>query len=160
NALPLTDTGWNGAFWDGTAVPTITDFTHLPKTLGYAEFRVASSGYFEAIGMPLLRGRLFDDRDGADAPQVALISAALARTVWPDRDPIGQSIQYGNMDGDMHPLTIVGVVVDVRDAGLDRDVRGTVYVDLAQRPKVAANFSVVVRGGLAADALTAALRAE
>lgn len=160
NALPLTDTGWDGAFWDGVAVPKIDDFTHPPKPIGYAEYRVASAGYFAAIGMPLLRGRAFDDRDGADAPHVALISAALARSVWPDRDPVGQTIQYGNMDGDMRVLTIVGVVGDVRDAGLDRDVRGTVYVNLAQRPKVAANFSVVVRGDVAADALIAALRAE
>ena len=160
NALPLTDTGWNGAFWDANAVPKIEDHTHLPPQLGYAEFRVASAGYFPALGIPLLRGRVFDDRDTAETPHVALISAALARSVWPDRDPLGQALQYGNMDGDMHPLTVVGVVGDVRDAGLDRDVRGTVYVDFAQRPKAAANFSVVVRSELAPAALIDALRGE
>ena len=160
NALPLTDTGWNGAFWDGDAVPEVKDFTHLPPQLGYAEFRVASAGYFSAIGIPLERGRGFDARDGADAPHVALISAALARSVWPDRDPIGQRLQYGNMDGDMHVLTVVGIVGDVRDAGLDRDVAGTIYLNLAQRPKAAANFSIVVRGALAPAALAASVRAE
>ena len=160
NALPLTDTGWNGAFWDGDAVPEVKDFTHLPPQLGYAEFRVASAGYFSAIGIPLQRGRAFDMRDAADAPQVALISAALARSVWPDVDPIGRRIQYGNMDGDMHPLTVVGVVGDVRDAGLDRDVAGTIYLNLAQRPKAAANFSVVVRSALAPASLADAVRAE
>ena len=160
NALPLTDTGWNGAFWDAAVVPTLVDYAHLPPQLGYAEYRVASAGYFAAIGIPLQRGRLFDDRDGADAPHVALISAALARSVWPNRDPIGQKLQYGNMDGDMRPLTIIGIVGDVHDYGLDRDVRGTIYVDIDQRPKAASNFSVVVRGDASADALIASLRAE
>ena len=160
NALPLTDTGWNGAFWDAAAVPKLDDLAHLPPHLGYAEYRVASAGYFDAIGIPLVRGRQFDDRDGADAPHVALISAALARSVWPDRDPIGQKLQYGNMDGDMHALTVIGIVGDVHDYGLDRDVRGTVYLDIAQRPKAASNFSVVVRGDAAPDALIAELRAE
>jgi predicted permease len=160
NALPLTDTGWNGAFWDAAAVPTLDDLAHLPPQLGYAEYRVASAGYFAAIGIPLQRGRLFDDRDGAEAPHVALISAALARSVWPDRDPIGQKLQYGNMDGDMRALTVIGIVGDVHDYGMDREVRGTVYLDIQQRPKAAGNFSVVVRGDAAADALTAELRAE
>jgi predicted permease len=160
NALPLTDTGWNGAFWDAAAVPTLDDLAHLPPQLGYAEYRVASAGYFAAIGIPLQRGRLFDDRDGAEAPHVALISAALARSVWPDRDPIGQKLQYGNMDGDMRALTVIGIVGDVHDYGMDREVRGTVYLDIQQRPKAAGNFSVVVRGDAAADALIAELRAE
>jgi len=160
NALPLTDTGWNGAFWDAAAVPTLDDLAHLPPQLGYAEYRVASAGYFAAIGIPLHRGRLFDDRDGAEAPHVALISAALARSVWPDRDPIVQKLQYGNMDGDMRALTVIGIVGDVHDYGLDHDVRGTVYLDIDQRPKAAGNFSVVVRGDAAADALIAELRAE
>ena len=160
NALPLTDTGWNGAFWDAATVTRTEDFAHAPKPLGYAEFRVASDGYFRAAGIPLVRGRAFDDRDSADAAQVALVSAVLARSVWPDRDPIGQQLQYGNMDGDMHPLTVVGVVGDVRDAGLDRDLRGTVYVNFAQRPAAASNFSIVVRSELAPAASIAALRAE
>jgi putative ABC transport system permease protein len=160
NALPFTDSGWNGSFWDGDAVPKLENFDHLPKPLGNAEFRVASAGYFQAMGIPLQRGRGFDDRDTADAPQVALISAVLARTIWPDREAIGQKLQYGNMDGDMHALTIVGIVGDVRDYGLDRDVRGTVYLNLTQRPKAASNFSIVVRSDLASPALIAALRAE
>jgi predicted permease len=159
-ALPLTDSGWNGGFWDGAAVPTLEGLAHPPPTLGYAEFRVASAGYLDAIGIPLLRGRAFDDRDRPDAPHVALVSAELARSVWKDGDPIGRTLQYGNMDGDMRVLTVVGVVGDVRDAGLDQAVRGTVYVDLAQRPRAAGNFSVVIRGKLAPAALLESARAE
>jgi predicted permease len=160
NALPFSNTGADGAFWDGNTVTDIKDLERRPKPVAAAEFRVASAGYFAAMGMPLLRGRSFDERDGAEAPQVALVSAKLAQTAWPGRDAIGQKIQYGNMDGDMHPLTVVGVVGDVHDYGLDRDVRGTVYVDLAQRPAAASNASIVVRSDLEPAALIAALRAE
>jgi predicted permease len=160
NALPLTDTGWNGAFWDANVVTKLDDLAHVPTPLGYAEFRVASDGYFGAIGIPLLRGRLFDDRDGADAPQVALVSASLASSIWPGRDVIGQKLQYGNMDGDMHALTVVGIVGDVHDSSLDRDVRGSIYLNFVQRPTAASNFSVVVRGDLAADSLIGGLRHE
>ena len=48
-----------------------------------------SEGYFRSLGIPLLRGRLFDDRDTMDAPHVALISQSLVREKWPNEDPIG-----------------------------------------------------------------------
>jgi predicted permease len=154
NALPLGDAGSDGAFWDGA----VTDFAHLPKPIGYAEFRVASRGYFEAAGIPLLAGRAFDAGDRAGGEQVALISAAAARATWGDADPLGRRIQYGNMDGDTHPLTIVGVVGDVREHRLDRAPAGTVYVNLAQRPLAASEFNLVVRTSLQPAALAPALR--
>ncbi|HUI40368.1 MAG TPA: ABC transporter permease, partial [Terriglobia bacterium] len=88
-------------------------WTHGPG--GEADYSVASDGYFRALGIPLLRGRLFDERDTAQASQVAVISQSLARATWPGQDPIGRTIEFGNMDGDMRLLTIVGVVGDVRD---------------------------------------------
>jgi predicted permease len=154
NVLPLSDDGANGAFWDGS----VTSLADAPTQLGYAEFRVASAGYFDAAGIRLLRGRLFDDRDHADGEQVALISAAAARATWGERDPIGQRIQYGNMDGDMHPLTIVGVVGDVSERRLDSAPMGSVYVNLAQRPAAAAEFNLVVRSSLPLASLTPQLR--
>lgn len=154
NALPLGDDGANGAFWDGA----VTDLAHAPKPIGYAEFRVASDDYFDAAGIKLLSGRPFDARDRADGEQVALISAAAARAVWGDADPIGKRIQYGNMDGDMHVLTIVGVVGDVRERQLERAPMGSVYVNLAQRPLTAFQFNLVVRSSLPLAALAPALR--
>ncbi|PYV18152.1 MAG: permease [Acidobacteria bacterium] len=78
-----------------------------------ADYCVASEGYFKTLGIPLLRGRLFNHRDTMDAPPVALISDSLARAVWPNQDSIGRTIEYGNMDGDLRLLTIVGVVGEV-----------------------------------------------
>ncbi len=102
---------------------------------GSADFCIATDGYFQILGIPLLRGRMFDQRDVADAPHAALISESLARTRWPGQDPIGHTIQFGNMDGDIRLLTIVGVVADVHEYGLDAPPRPTVYVNLFQRPR-------------------------
>jgi predicted permease len=102
---------------------------------GDADFGVVSPGYFQVLGIPLIRGRMFDNRDTSDSPHVALISDSLARTSWPGQDPVGHTIEFGNMDGDMHLLTIVGIVGDVHDYGLDAPPRPTVYVNLFQRPR-------------------------
>jgi len=105
------------------------------ERLGNADFCVATDGYFQALGVPLIRGRMFDERDGANAPHVAVISESLARDRWPHENPIGHTIQFGNMDGDLRLLTIVGVVGDTHEYRLDEPARPTVYVNLFQRPR-------------------------
>jgi len=101
---------------------------------GEADFCVVTQGYFQSLGIPLLRGRLFDERDGPESPHVALISDSLARQSWPGQDPIGHTLEFGNMDGDVRLLTVVGTVGDVHEYGLDAPPRPTVYVNLLQRP--------------------------
>jgi putative ABC transport system permease protein len=113
------------------------------ERLGSADFGVATDGYFQVLGIPLLRGRIFDKRDGADSPHVAVISESLARDRWPNQDPIGHTIEFGNMDGDLRLLTIVGVVADVHEYGLDAPPRPTVYVNLFQRPRAAITLTML-----------------
>ncbi|HXR34100.1 MAG TPA: ABC transporter permease [Verrucomicrobiae bacterium] len=108
-------------------------FRHTERT-GNADFCAATDGYFQALEIPLIRGRIFDERDGPDSPHVAVISESLARDRWPDQDPIGHTIEFGNIDGDLRLLTIVGIVGDTREYGPDVPPRPTVYVDLLQRP--------------------------
>jgi len=103
--------------------------------IGNADFCVATNGYFQVLGIPLIRGRLFDERDGANAQHVAVVSESLARERWPNQDPIGHTIEFGNMDGDLRLLTIVGIVGDTREYGLDAPPHPTVYVNLFQRPR-------------------------
>ena len=110
---------------------------------GSADFCVATDGYFQALGIPLIRGRIFDDRDDARAPHVAVISQSLARDRWPDQDPIGRTIQFGNMDGDLRLLTIVGIVGDTHEYGLDAPPRPTVYVNLFQRPRAVMTLTML-----------------
>jgi predicted permease len=141
SSLPMADGLPDGMFLLMTQneVPKTMDsfgqLFHQKERTGNADFCVATDGYFQALAIPLLRGRLFDSRDGADSPHVALISKSLAAQSWPGRDPIGHTIEFGNMDGDPRLLTIVGVVGDVHEYGLDAPPRPTVYVNLFQRPR-------------------------
>ena len=151
-SLPLT-----GPLADGTyvllapgeqpprAIDELERWFHNATRTGYANYSPASEGYFRALGIPLLRGRLFDDRDTIDAPHVALISQALAREKWPGQDPLGHSIEFGNMDGDLRPLTIVGVVGDVREDSLEAPPSPTIYVNYRQRPQATYHFTAVLR---------------
>jgi predicted permease len=135
NGLPMVGGGNDGQFL----------IDNNPALKGYGEFRVASPGYFTAMGMRLLHGRLFDESDGPETPQVALISESLAGQYWPNEDPLGKGIQYGNMDGDTHLLRVVGVVNDVREFGLEAKTQPTVYVHYLQRPRQARDFAIVAR---------------
>jgi putative ABC transport system permease protein len=81
--------------------------------------RVAGAGYFETLGVPLLQGRLFDSRDGPDAAPTAIVNQAMARRFWPDQDPIGARIKIGNAESANPWVTVVGVVGDVRQMGLE-----------------------------------------
>jgi predicted permease len=113
------------------------------ERIGSADFCVATEGYFRALGIPLIRGRIFDERDGANAPHVAVISESLARGRWPNQNPIGHTIEFGNMDGDLRLLTIVGIVGDTHEYGLDVPPRPTVYVNLFQRPRAAMSVTML-----------------
>jgi hypothetical protein len=113
------------------------------ERIGNADFCVATDGYFQVLGIPLIRGRIFDERDGANSPHVAVISESLARDRWPNQDPIGHTIEFGNMDGDLRLLTIVGIVGDIHEYGLDAPPRPTVYVNLFQRPRPAITLTML-----------------
>jgi putative ABC transport system permease protein len=134
---------------DSLLMKEVSDFfTQLfrdPSSSGQADYASVSEGYFRSLGIPLLRGRMFDDRDTMDAPHVALISESLAREKWPNQDPIGRSIEFGNIDGDLRLLTVIGVVGDVREASLEKPPRPTIYVNYRQRPQATYQFSAVVR---------------
>ncbi len=125
--------------------------------LGTADFCAVSPEYFRALEIPLKRGRLFDEHDGSNAAHVAVISESLARARWPDQDPLGRTIEFGNMDGDLRLLTIVGIVGDTREAGLEQPPRPTVFVNLLQRPSFTA--TVVLRSTASAGETMAAARA-
>ena len=162
--LPLASTFHpDGAFLLLDRKPVITkpeDADRLFQTAptGHADFCAASEGYFRALGIPLLRGRLFSDRDVADAPHVAVISESLARATWPNQDPVGRTIEFGNMDGDLRLLTVVGIVGDVRDQSLERPPAPTVYVNYRQRLRGGSDFSVVLQTGGDTSATVAAAR--
>jgi putative ABC transport system permease protein len=120
------------------------------------QFRRISPGYFNAMRIPLLRGRAFDGHDTADAAAVVLISRSCARRFWPDADPIGRRIKRGSSATTWS--TVVGVVDDVRDSGLDQPLRDTVYASYFQGSNAAAPVALVVRTASAPGGLVPAIR--
>ncbi|HUY14490.1 MAG TPA: ABC transporter permease [Terriglobia bacterium] len=129
------------------------------KQTGEADYGDASAGFFSTLGIPLIRGRLFNAQDGPDAPNVAVISETLAREKWPHENPIGQVIDFGNMDGNLKPLTIVGLVGDIRAEGLDQPPSPIIYVDYRQRGlSVNTSPAIVLRTALPASAIVPAAR--
>ena len=100
-----------------------------PNAQASAHYRTASPDYFRAMGIPLLRGRVFEEADREGRPLVAVISAAAARRFWPNRDPLGERFSINDPE-----ITIVGVVGDVRAAALDAAPQPTVYVPYRQDP--------------------------
>jgi putative ABC transport system permease protein len=97
--------------------------------------RAASTDYFKTLGIPLVRGRVFTDADSQTAPQVAVINQLFSHEYWPDTDPIGRKISN---DGGATWLTIVGVVGNVREFGLDQQIESEVYYSLYQNPSTGA----------------------
>ena len=153
--LPLgSDFLANGTFWMvrlGQEPKTLEDFQALGRNKeisGYADYSVASEDYFKVLGIPLVRGRMFDVRDTIDTTHVAVINEALARERWPNEDPLGKTIEFGNMDNDTRLLTIVGVVGDARYRSLERHPAPTIYVDFRQRPQRGNLLTVVMRSAM------------
>jgi predicted permease len=150
NRIPLQGSYANGTFLKvlpGDRFETFDDWERVMRDesrVGYAEFRMADGAYFDVMDIPLIRGRVFDHRDTPDSPHVAVISQALADEHYPGQDPIGHQIQFGNMDGDLTPYTVVGIVGDILERGLDREARGTFYGCFRQRPRSVAGFSMII----------------
>lgn len=95
-----------------------------------ADYVSASPRYFSTMGIPILAGRDFTDRDDADAPKVVLVNQAMARLHWPGASPVGQRLQIYS-DGTVW-REVVGVVTDVKLRGLDEAANPTLYVPLPQ----------------------------
>jgi putative ABC transport system permease protein len=154
NDFPLGDgAGANGTFIEMTRPDEITSFGQFDLTnprlklmSGSAEYRQVSGSYFTTMGIPQLEGRLIDEGDSPTSAHVAVISRSLADTQWPGRSALGRWIQFGNMDGDLRGIRIIGVVGDVREVTPEARPQPTVYVSARQRPGKAARSSIIVRG--------------
>ena len=94
----------------------------------------ASGRFFTTLRTPLLRGRFFSVEDGPDAPRVVIINDAMARHLWPGRDPVGRRIKLGPRDSDRPWSTVVGVVGDMRRQGLETEPIPQMFEPLAQNP--------------------------
>jgi predicted permease len=140
--LPTGDYGSNGGYVvEGQGSMMQNRPTKLPQAI----FSLSGPGYFGTMGIPLTRGRDFTaaDRDGAEP--VVIISQALAKQSFPDRDPIGQRLQCGLDEATMRWMRIVGVVGDVRQDSPASDAGAAMYMPLAQHPFRANEVQVAIR---------------
>ena len=121
-----------------------------------ANSRVVSDTYFQTLGVPLLGGRMFDQRDTPDKPGVVIIGKTIADRLFAGRDPVGKKLRYNAVQ--FPPVEIVGVVGDVKITGLDEAVKPVLYYPYRQSAGPFANLVVRTDGDPAA--LTAAVRNE
>jgi putative ABC transport system permease protein len=125
-------------------------------THNVAKYRPVSAGYFETIGIPLLRGRLFMSADTAEAPWVVVINDSMAREYWPSENPIGQRLK---IPGWPTWGTVIGVVGDVLHEGLDGAAKAEMYLPVAQSLNIESDPTIVVRAEIPAGAAAGELRA-
>jgi len=152
-------------------LPTEAGFRHYPILLppvadphdpaewaASANWRVVNADYFEAMRIPLLRGRSFTDGDAEGAPGVAVINAPLAEELWPGEDPLGKRLR-ALWDRRSEVLTVIGVVAEARDWRQERGEQEEIYVHYRQRPENAGTMHAVLRiDGDPAGVLPAARR--
>jgi putative ABC transport system permease protein len=123
------------------------------------EIRAISPDYFKALKVPLLRGRFFDDRDNADAPQTTIVNEAFARKWFPNEDAVGKRITFSDpRKPDIKWVTIVGTVGDMRHRGLDVEAKPEYYLPHGQNSY--RGMILTVRSSQDPRSLTSSIRNE
>jgi predicted permease len=109
-----------------------------------SDMRVASAGYFETMKIPLTRGRFFTEQDTKESERVVIVDENMARTYWPNADPVGKRLKFGRGDNNNNPwMTVVGVVGAVKHYALDTDSRVALYTP--HRQSGAGSLSIAAR---------------
>lgn len=143
----------------GEGVGTRLEIEGRPVPVGERpeiEFRRATSGYFDAMRIPVVAGRGFTAADGAGSRAVVVINRTAAHRFWPGTDPVGARIRPFTSDPDATPwYEVVGVVGDVRHFGLDRDVRPEMYIPFAQGQPPGSPLIALRASGTSAGLVTA-----
>jgi predicted permease len=111
--------------------------------LGRVDYRVVTPDFFRTIGVTLKSGRIFTEQDGQETTPVGIVSEAMARKYWPGENPIGKRFRMEAPINVSPWTTIVGVVDDIKHAGLDQDPAPTVYKPHRQNPR--GDMTVVLR---------------
>ena len=142
----------NGGYW----IDYLPPLNQLSVTAPQAVYSVVAPGAFAALGIPLKRGRDFDDADGYEAPFTAVINEALARKAFPNQDPLGRLIFCG-MDS-LNGMKIVGVVGDIRQYGPAREPSPEIYMPYEQHPRTATALNILVRTAADPGPLSQALQ--
>jgi putative ABC transport system permease protein len=126
NHLPLGGDRWGTQFTiEGMSAPA-------PGQTPGTAFRVAHSGYMETMGIQMIAGRDFNERDTLDAPGVIIINEAIANKFWPGEDPLGKRIKLGDIEAQIPWLSIIGVVRQVKQEDWAEEGRNEIYIPYLQ----------------------------
>ncbi|HEX9185908.1 MAG TPA: ABC transporter permease, partial [Vicinamibacteria bacterium] len=149
-ALPLLG-GWQSSFSvEGRPEPP-------PGQRPSADITRVTPDYFAAMGVSVLEGRVFDERDRTDAPPVCIVDDTFARTHWPGESPLGKRVKFGGLDDAEHPwMEVVGQVGHVKNYGVDEDSRVELYLPFLQSS--ASGFTLIARTEGAAGAVASSMR--
>lgn len=151
-SIPLSDAfAWTPITIEGRVPATGEKFIN-------ADLRVVGGRYFQAMGIPLRRGRFFQEQDTAPAPRVTIVDERMTQELWPNQDPIGKRIHVVQMKTADPWQTVIGVVGRVKQDSLDSDPRIAFYLPQTQSPS--RSMTVVLRGGSDPAKLAAAVKNE
>jgi putative ABC transport system permease protein len=159
--LQAVGVGFPGPLHGGNAGGTFTIEGHTAVTRedkSYANLGLVSSGYFAAMGIPIVAGRSIDDRASKDGPLEVAVSLALAKKYFGGRNPVGTRIRLGEGGKDDPWFTIVGLVGDVRQMGLAEPAPPILYIPFQHLPLP--YTSVTVRSALPEPAVASLLKAQ
>ena len=148
--LPLTGQAFDNTF-------KIVGRPLAPGEFISAQMRWVSPDYFRTMGIPLVRGRAFTDRDNEKSPRVVVINQAMARRFWPGEPAVGKQIVVDFRNSP--DFEIVGIAGDVR-SGLELEQEPYLYVTYPQLPRASMYVALRARGSLNSGALAASVRAE
>jgi len=162
--LPASDLEYGATFTPEGYIPPQgagLNISWMPQVMG---------NYFQAQGIPIIRGRGFTPADDANAPLAVIVNRTLAEHYWPGQDPIGKRLHRGPMEAKLPWLTIVGEIGDVKELGADLPTQNQIYVPSAQvkagvgsfatpEMRVGNNGYIVLRSAVAPEQMADSLRA-
>jgi predicted permease len=152
SSLPLSSMfAWGPITVEGRVPPPGEKFIN-------ADERVVAGHYFETMQIPLLKGRLFNDRDTPDKPPVALVDEFMAEQLWPNQDPLGKRVSFGDLAAKPVWTTVVGVVGRIKQDTLDSDSRIAFYIPHSQY--ISRLLNIVLRTTVDPNSLTSAVSHE
>jgi len=134
--LPIDGSDWNSPF-------VASDKPTPRNATPFAAFTLPTTGYFEAIGTPLVRGRTFHDGDTAESTPIVIINESLARQTWPGENPIGKQLKQGFPEQPKPWREVVGVVADVKYNGIAEPTPLQIYIPATQ--ETPRDLAIVVR---------------
>jgi putative ABC transport system permease protein len=154
-AVTSLPSGWS---WNRTEYTAEGQPPAAPGMMRVAVWQSITPGFFRALRIPLLEGRLITAQDGPDAPLAIVISQSMAHRIWGSQDPVGKRIKFGRAESSEPWQTIVGVVGDIEQSPFNRVPQPTAYFPFAQMPL--ASSALVVRTSGNPIALAASTRAQ